>query len=128
MNRALILTDGKAGHENQSKAFARAMGCDFDLLRVDFRSKFAKAASYALDWMGILSLKPFVDFRVPPSRYDIVVSESSLLLTLNNFLTSTIGLIKDSRLFMPFTKSTVSVMSGKVQTAVFPALSLLADR
>lgn len=77
MNRALILTDGKAGHENQSKAFARAMGCDFDLLRVDFRSKLAKAASYALDWMGILSLKPFVDFRVPPSRYDIVVGTGS---------------------------------------------------
>ena len=77
MNRALILTDGKAGHENQSKAFARAMGCDFDLLRIDFRSKFAKAASYALDWMGILSLKPFVDFRVPPSRYDIVVGTGS---------------------------------------------------
>ena len=32
MNKALILTDGKAGHENQSKAFARALGCDFDLV------------------------------------------------------------------------------------------------
>ena len=43
MNKALILTDGKAGHENQSKAFARALGCDFDLVEVHFRSAFHKA-------------------------------------------------------------------------------------
>lgn len=77
MRRALILTDGKAGHENQSKAFARAMGCDFDLLRVEFRSKFAKAASYALDRVGILSLKPFRGLRVPAAKYDIVVGTGS---------------------------------------------------
>ena len=51
--KALILTDGKAGHENQSKAFARALGCDFDLLPVRFRSKAAKALSYLLDRLGI---------------------------------------------------------------------------
>ena len=56
MKRVLILTDGKAGHENQSKAFARALGCDFDLVEVHFKSKFAKAASYLLDLMGIRSL------------------------------------------------------------------------
>ena len=27
--KAIVLTDGKAGHENQSKAFARALGLDF---------------------------------------------------------------------------------------------------
>ena len=50
--KALILTDGKAGHENQSKAFARALGCGFDLLPVRFRSGPAKAASYLLDRVG----------------------------------------------------------------------------
>ena len=38
MKRALILTDGKAGHENQSKAFARALGCDFDIVEVHFKN------------------------------------------------------------------------------------------
>lgn len=47
--KALILTDGKAGHENQSKAFARALGCDFDLLPVEFKSKAAKVLSYVFD-------------------------------------------------------------------------------
>ena len=54
--KVLILTDGKAGHENQSKAFARALGCEYDLVEVHFKSKFAKAASYLLDRMGIRSL------------------------------------------------------------------------
>lgn len=51
--KILILTDGKAGHENQSKAFARALGCDFDLVEVHFKSGFAKACSYLFDRLGI---------------------------------------------------------------------------
>ena len=49
----LILTDGKAGHENQSKAFARSLGCGFELVRVAFRSRFHKALSYVFDRLGI---------------------------------------------------------------------------
>ena len=51
--KVLILTDGKAGHENQSKAFVRALGCDFDIMPVRFRSKTAKALSYVFDRLGI---------------------------------------------------------------------------
>ena len=53
MRKVLILTDGKAGHENQSKAFARALGCEFDLVEVHFKSKLAKAMSYIFDRIGI---------------------------------------------------------------------------
>ena len=53
MSKVLILTDGKAGHENQSKAFARALGCEFDLVEVHFKSKFHKALSYLFDKFGI---------------------------------------------------------------------------
>ena len=53
MNKVLILTDGKAGHENQSKAFARALGCEFELVEVHFKSKLAKAFSYLLDRVGV---------------------------------------------------------------------------
>lgn len=56
MSKVLILTDGKAGHENQSKAFARALGCEFDLVEVHFKSKFHKALSYVFDRCGIRSL------------------------------------------------------------------------
>ena len=57
--KVLILTDGKAGHENQSKAFARALGCDFDLVEVHFKSAFHKALSYLFDRLGILTLRLF---------------------------------------------------------------------
>ncbi len=51
--KAIVLTDGKAGHENQSKAFARALGFDFELVPVKFKSPFHKALSYLLDLLGI---------------------------------------------------------------------------
>ena len=57
MKKVLILTDGKAGHENQSKAFARALGCEFDLVVVHFKSKLAKALSYLLDRVGVWRLE-----------------------------------------------------------------------
>ena len=57
MSKVLILTDGKAGHENQSKAFARALGCEFDLAEIRFKSKFHKALSYLLDRAGVRSLR-----------------------------------------------------------------------
>ncbi len=53
MSRVLILTDGKAGHENQSKAFARALDCSSEIVKVGFRSRFAKALSYGLDHLGV---------------------------------------------------------------------------
>ena len=65
--KVLILTDGKAGHENQSKAFARALGCDFDLMPVQFRSKSAKAFSYILDKLGIRTEKLFSTASEIPS-------------------------------------------------------------
>jgi mitochondrial fission protein ELM1 len=53
MQKAIVLTDGKAGHENQSKAFARALGLDFELVPVKFKSPLHKALSYLLDRLGI---------------------------------------------------------------------------
>lgn len=53
MQKAIILTDGKAGHENQSKAFARSLGLDFKLVPVKFKSPFHKALSYLLDRLGV---------------------------------------------------------------------------
>jgi len=66
-SKVLILTDGKAGHENQSKAFARALGCDFDLVEVHFRSAFHKALSYAIDWLGLPGLWT-LDQSIPKSN------------------------------------------------------------
>ena len=55
MPKAIILTDGKAGHENQSKAFARALGLGSEIVEVHFGSRLAKAASYLFDRIGLCS-------------------------------------------------------------------------
>ena len=70
--KAIVLTDGKAGHENQSKAFARALGLDFELVPVKFKSPLHKALSYLLDFVGIRTLRLF---------------PNHLALPLNNHLT-----------------------------------------
>ena len=74
MNKVLILTDGKAGHENQSRAFARALGCEPELLPVRFKSSFAKALSYLLDLFDILTLRLFEPFS---QSHDQAISQSS---------------------------------------------------
>ena len=61
--KVLILTDGKAGHENQSKAFARALGCDYDIVPVRFKSKIAKALSYLFDNLGFCTSALFDECR-----------------------------------------------------------------
>ncbi len=52
MSHALILTDGKPGHENQSKALAEGLGCSFDLLPCAYPTKGRKALSYLCDRVG----------------------------------------------------------------------------
>ncbi len=75
--KILILTDGKAGHENQSKAFARALGRDFDLFEIHFRSKFHKTLSYLFDrFFGVLSPSLF-DRPLPTGDYAAVVGAGS---------------------------------------------------
>ena len=89
--RALILTDGKPGHENQSIAFCKNTGINYELLPVSYRSKAAKALSYLYDRLGITSEAIFKtssnvegqmskamnasDLR--PSTFDLIISTGS---------------------------------------------------
>ena len=77
--KVLILTDGKAGHENQSKAFARALGAEFDICPVRFRSRAAKAISYLLDNIGICTSTLFDGFtdELTKSGYKAVIGTGS---------------------------------------------------
>ena len=68
--KVLIFTDGKAGHENQSKAFARALGCEFDLVEIHFKSAFHKALSYLYDRLGIRTLSLFANHELPTANHD----------------------------------------------------------
>ena len=51
--KALILSDGRKGHENQSIAFCELKGLDFCICRVAYANKFLKLFSYTLDFFGL---------------------------------------------------------------------------
>lgn len=73
MTSAIILTDGKAGHENQSKALARALGfADAPVVKVAFRSRFCKTLSYILDHLRIRTLA-LLDVQLPPLKPGTIV-------------------------------------------------------
>ena len=74
---AIILTDGKAGHENQSKAFARALGCGATLVPVQFKSKVHKSLSYLFDRVGVRTLSLFRPFDAPAAADVVVVGTGS---------------------------------------------------
>lgn len=76
MKKILIITDGKAGHENQSKAFCEALGCEYKLCKVAYGSKVMKALSYAADRIGVLSARLFSTEGIS-GEYDAVVCTGS---------------------------------------------------
>ena len=78
--RILILTDGKAGHENQSRAFARGLGGDAELLSVSFKSKLHKALSYLLDHLGVRTLALFDGLAAFASKDAAAASDVSVVL------------------------------------------------
>ena len=73
---AIILTDGKAGHENQSKAFARALGCEATVVPVQFKSKVHKSLSYLFDRVGVRTLSLFDTFDAP-AEANVVIGTGS---------------------------------------------------
>ena len=89
--KAIILTDGKAGHENQSKAFARALGYDFDLVAIRFKSPFHKALSYLLDHVGIHTLSLFAPFEPQTTNYAAVIGTGSGTFYAAKSLASKLG-------------------------------------
>lgn len=51
--KALILSDGRKGHENQSIAFCELRGLEFCICKIAYANKFLKLCSYALDFFGL---------------------------------------------------------------------------
>ncbi len=51
--KALILSDGRKGHENQSIAFCELKGLEFCIYKIAYANKLLKLCSYALDFFGL---------------------------------------------------------------------------
>ena len=89
--KALILTDGKPGHFNQSIAFCKNTDINYELVDISYRSKAAKALSYLLDRIGIYSAKLFT-CHLPATTYHLIVSTGSTTFYPNKVLSKQLKL------------------------------------
>jgi mitochondrial fission protein ELM1 len=74
--RILVLSDGKAGHENQSRALCAGLGAAYEVVRVSYPFRLGKAASYLYDNIGIRTSCCF-DVAPCEGRFDAVVGAGS---------------------------------------------------
>ncbi|WP_303721229.1 ELM1/GtrOC1 family putative glycosyltransferase [Malonomonas rubra] len=85
--RLLIISDGKPGHLNQSIAFAKHLGFDYDITEIRFRSRLAKALSYLADRL-YLSIPSLFQAETVSGDYQAVVSTGSETYYANRVLAS----------------------------------------
>jgi len=74
--KALIVSDGKPGHFNQSIALCRYKNWNYEIVTVKYKSKFSKLCSYILDKLGIYSELLFAS-DIKPVNISVVVSTGS---------------------------------------------------
>ena len=74
--RILIITDGKAGHENQSRALCDGLGATAVVARVAFPCRAAKLAAYLFDRLGLYRRSLF-DVTPFEGSFDAVVGAGS---------------------------------------------------
>ena len=75
--RAVILSDGKPGHVNQSIALARGLGLDYKIVEISFPSRWSKGSTYVLDRLGVYSSGAFRRGTLPDTNVDLVIGAGS---------------------------------------------------
>ena len=87
MNRALIISDGKPGHFNQSIALCKHLDLEYDILEIAYRSKFHKAWSYVLDHLSVYTESLFTSaFQLKTSNFKLIISAGSTTYYANKLL------------------------------------------
>jgi len=98
--KILILSDGRAGHVNQSIAYAKYFGAKYEIVDVAFKYKVFKNLSYILDFFRIYT--EFI-FNTRPrdfSSFNYVVSTGSSTYYLNKIVSKKYNL-KSITLMLP---------------------------
>ncbi len=88
MKRALIVSDGKPGHFNQSIALCKHLKLDYETLVVAYKSKAHKSLSYLLDHLGIYTEKLYTasSFKFQVSGFSLILSTGSTTYYANKLL------------------------------------------
>ena len=87
--RILIISDGKAGHLNQSIAFCKLKNLDYDIFEIDIKNKFKKSLSYVLDFLHI-----YIDLynvKIKNKNFDAIVSTGSSTYYTNKYIAKELG-------------------------------------
>lgn len=79
--KILIISDGKAGHFNQSIAFAKLKALDYDVLEIKNTKKFL---TYILDFLGIYL--DLFSLKAPSNSYKAIVSTGSETYYANKYM------------------------------------------
>ncbi len=93
--KILIVSDSKAGHENQSIAFAKLKNLDYDLIRINNN---LKALTYVLDFFKIYI--NLFSLNVKNQNYKAVVSTGSSTYYANKYLARKLS-IKSIAIMLP---------------------------
>lgn len=83
--KALILSDGRKGHESQSIAFCKLKEFEFEICKISYKNKFLKILSYILDFLN-LQIKIFVCENFKFENFDIFVGAGSTTYYATKFL------------------------------------------
>jgi len=86
LNKILILSDGRAGHLNQSIAFVKCMNAEYEIVSINFRSKWLKWLSIIFDKLHISTDLLYSQYTIENAKYDMIVSTGSSTYYLNKFL------------------------------------------
>ncbi len=86
IKQILILSDGRAGHVNQSIAFAKCLDAAYEIVPVRFRSRWTKWLSFLFDRVHLYTDLLYAPYTIPNASYDSVVSAGSGTYYFNKFL------------------------------------------
>ncbi|QOR62329.1 ELM1/GtrOC1 family putative glycosyltransferase [Sulfurovum sp. ST-21] len=77
MSCVLILSDGRAGHLNQSVALAEYLKTSYEIVEVLPKYRWSKWASYLLDKVGVCTDSLFQKPKLEHDDYDLVIGAGS---------------------------------------------------
>lgn len=94
MKRALIVSDGKPGHFNQSIALCKHLGLEYEIVEVAYKSRSRKVLSYLLDRLCLYTDKLYaasID-GLHDISFNMVVSTGSTTYYANKLLAGKLGI------------------------------------
>ena len=91
MSRALIVSDGRPGHLNQSLALTKYLGITADVHEVSPRFRWSKALSYILDKAGIYTDRLFTGQVRASVKYDLVIGAGSSTYYMTKVMAKELG-------------------------------------